>query len=56
MKTNQKEERKRKLTLSKKVILRLNQESLTGIIGGNKTSTIPTCVSNEPNCFIRITR
>lgn len=56
MKTTQKENGKRKLNFSKKVILRLNHELLTGIIGGHKTSTIPTCVSNEPNCFIRITR
>lgn len=55
MKTIPKEEG-RKLRLSKKVILRLNQESLAGIIGGHKTSTIPTCVSNEITCLIRITR
>jgi hypothetical protein len=56
MKSRQKENAKRRLMLSKKVILKLNYVELREIVGGNKTSTIPTCVSNEVSCFIKITQ
>jgi hypothetical protein len=56
MKTRQKENEKKRLRLSKRLIVSLNHVEIRGLVGGNKTSTIPTCVSNEPNCFFRITK
>lgn len=54
MKTRQ--TKMKKLMLSKKIIVKLNHTETRELFGGDKTSTIPTCVSNDFGCIFRITR
>lgn len=45
MKTNQQKAKKRKLLISKKVVIQLTYHQSQEVVGG-KTTGIPTCVSN----------